>query len=112
MECEVFHYHVICLNESSTEDDLKKAYGKQALRSHPDKNKHPEASADFCMINEAKKGLEDVLRHNDAMMRNQEREEDLQRQEEAWREEKIIRKSQEESEERNKQAEMDACTNK
>ena len=34
------------------------------------------------MINEAKEGLEDLLRYNDAM---REREEDLQRQEEAWR---------------------------
>ena len=50
------------------------------------------------MINEAKQVLEDVLRHNDAMRRTQEREEDLQRQEEPWIEDKRIRKSQEEAE--------------
>ena len=49
---------------------------------------------------------------NDEMMRNQEREEDIQRQEEYWREDKRVRKSQEEAEERKKQAEMDACMNK
>ena len=42
-----------------------------ALQYHPDKNKHPQASDDFCMINEAKKGLEDLLRHNDEMRRTQ-----------------------------------------
>ena len=75
-----------------------------AFWSHPEKNKHPQASADFWMINKAKQGLEDLLCHNDAMMRTQEREEDLQRQEEAWRKDEWIRKSQEESEEQNKQA--------
>ena len=49
------------------------------------------------MINEAKEGLEDVLRHNDAMRRTHEIEEDLQRQEEAWREDEQIRKAQEEA---------------
>ena len=56
------------------------------LQSHPDKNNYPQTSADFCMINEAKKGLEDVLHHNDEMRRTQEREEYLQGQEETWRE--------------------------
>ena len=47
------------------------------------------------MINEAKQGLEDVLRHNDAMRRNKEIEEDPQHQEEVWKEDKRIRKAQE-----------------
>ena len=38
------------------------------------------------MINEAKEGLGDVLRHNNAMRRTQEREKDIQREEESWRE--------------------------
>ena len=105
------NYHVFCLNESSTEDDLKITYCKLALRSHPDKNKHPQASANFCMINETNQGLEYVLRHNAAMRRTQEIEEDLQYQEEYWREDKRIRTAQEESEEQKKQAEMDACMN-
>ena len=79
-EGDDLHYRVLGLNESSTEDDTKKSYQKLALRSHTDKNKHPQASAVMRMINEAKQGLEDVLRHNDATRRTQEREEDLQRQ--------------------------------
>ena len=43
------------------------------------------------MINEAKEGLEDLLRYNDAIREN---EVDIQRQEEAWREEERISKSQ------------------
>ena len=49
------------------------------------------------MIQDAKQGLEDVLRHNDPMGRSQEREEYIQCQEEAWREDEQIRKAQEES---------------
>ena len=85
MEGKVFHYHIIYLIEYSTEDDLKKANRKLALRYHPDKNKHPQASADFRMIKEAKKGFEYALRHNYVMRRTQERKEYLQLQEEAWR---------------------------
>ena len=59
------------------QDDMKKTYRKLALQSHPDKNNHPQASADFRMINEATQVLEYILRHNDKMMRTQEREEDL-----------------------------------
>ena len=66
------HYHVIFLNESSTGDDMKKAYHKLDLQYHPEKYNHPQASADFCMINEAKQGLEDVWRHNDEMRRTKE----------------------------------------
>ena len=80
MDSEVLHYHVLNLNESSIEDDLKNGYRKLSLQYHPDKNKHPHNSADFGMINKSKQGLEDVLRHNDAMGRIQERDEDIQRQ--------------------------------
>ena len=44
------------------------------------------------MINEAKEGLEDLLRYNDAMRKQ---EEDIQRQEEDLREDERIRKEQE-----------------
>ena len=52
LEGEVLHYYVLYLNESSIEDDLKKTICKLAVQSHPDKNKHPQASTAFCMINE------------------------------------------------------------
>ena len=61
------HYHVLCLNESSTEDDFKRAYRKLALQSHPDKNKHPQASSVMRTINKAKEVLEELFRYNDAM---------------------------------------------
>ena len=44
------------------------------------KNNHPHASADFCMIQESKQGLEEVLRLNETMKWTQEREEYLHRQ--------------------------------
>ena len=103
------NYHVLGLNEYSTEDDIKKAYRKLVLRYQPDKNKHPQDSSGMCMINEAKEGLEDLLCYNDATW---EQEEDIQHQEEACREEERIRKSQEEAEELKKKAETDACMNK
>ena len=53
LEDEVLHYHVLCLNESSKEDGLKKDYHKLDFQSYPDKNKHPQASDDFCMIHNA-----------------------------------------------------------
>ena len=94
MEGEYLHYNVPGLNESSAEDDMKKAYHKLTFRSHPDKNKHPQASDVMRMINEAKEGLKDLLHYNDAM---REQEEDIQRQEEAWRDDERIRKEQEEA---------------
>ena len=38
-----------------------------SLRFHPDKNIHEDASKVMQMINEAKEGLEDTLRNNDAI---------------------------------------------
>ena len=61
------HYHVLGLNESSTEDYIKTFYCKLALQSHPDKNKHPQDSAVMVILNEAKEGLEDILHYNYAM---------------------------------------------
>ena len=45
------------LNESSTEDDLKKPIVNWLFDLTLKTNKHPKASDYFCMINEAKKGL-------------------------------------------------------
>ena len=55
------------MNEYSSKDDIEKYYYKLALQSHPDKNKYLQASAVIRMIQEAKEGLEDLLRYNDAM---------------------------------------------
>ena len=48
------NYLVIGLNESSTEYDMKKAHRCLALRFHPDKNQHSQASDVMKMINESK----------------------------------------------------------
>ena len=80
MEGKFCYYHIPGLNESTTEDDLEKSYRKLALQSHPYKNKHPQVYAAFHMIQEVKKVLEETLRHNDTLRRNQVRKEDLQRQ--------------------------------
>ena len=91
LEGGYLHYHVLGLNQYSTQDDIKKSYRKLALQSHPDKNKHPQASAVMRIINQAKEGLGDLLCYNDAM---REQEEDPQHQEEAWREDGRISKAQ------------------
>ena len=75
MEGEEFNYHALGLNESSTEHDMKKAYRKLVIRSHPEKKNHPRASAVMGMINHGKEGLEDLFSYNDAMRKQ---EEDLQ----------------------------------
>ena len=54
------------LNDSSTEAETKTAYRSMALRFHPDKNIGLDTSNMMSMINEAKDGLEDTLRTNDA----------------------------------------------
>ena len=72
LEGEVLHYHVLGLNYYSIEDYFKKPIVNWIFYFNL-KNKHPQASADFCMINESKEGLEDILRHNDVMRRNKER---------------------------------------
>ena len=54
LEGEDFHYHVLGLNDSSTEDNMKKAYRKMAPPSQPDKNKHSKHSDAMRMINEDK----------------------------------------------------------
>ena len=57
---------VLGLNDSSTEAEMKKAYHYMARRFHPDKNIGLDTTEIMKMINEAKDGLEDTLRTNDA----------------------------------------------
>ena len=64
---EIFNWFVLGLNESSTEEDMKKAYRYMSLRFHRDKNIHEDASKMMGMINEAKEGLKITLRNNDAI---------------------------------------------
>ena len=71
-EGDELHYHVLGLDESSIEDDMKKAYCTLDRQFHPDKNKRFQFSFVMKMINEAKEELENTLHHNDAL-REQER---------------------------------------
>ena len=57
---------VLCLNDSSTEAEIKTAYRSMALRFHPDKNIGLDTSKMMSMINEAKDRLEETLLTNDA----------------------------------------------
>ena len=58
--------YVFGLNYSSAEAEMKKAYYSMARRFHPDKNIELNTTEMMKMINEAKDGLEDTLRNNDA----------------------------------------------
>ena len=46
---------------------MKTAYRSMALRFHPDKNIDVDTSKMMGMINEAKEGLKNTLRNNDAI---------------------------------------------
>ncbi|KAL3582812.1 hypothetical protein D5086_017144 [Populus alba] len=55
------YYNVLKLNRSATEDDMKKAYKRLAMKWHPDKNpvNKKEAEAKFKLISEAYDVLSD-----------------------------------------------------
>ncbi|MBI3290340.1 DnaJ domain-containing protein [Candidatus Microgenomates bacterium] len=53
------YYDILGVGKSASADELKKAYRKQALQWHPDRNKTPEAEAKFKEVNEAYEVLSD-----------------------------------------------------
>lgn len=53
------YYKILGISKGATEDEIKKAYRKMALKYHPDKNKSPGAEEKFKEIAEAYEVLHD-----------------------------------------------------
>jgi len=58
------YYKILGVTKTATEDDIKKAYRKMALKFHPDKNKEPDAEEKFKEIAEAYEVLGDKSKKN------------------------------------------------
>lgn len=58
------YYKVLGISKGASEDEMKKAYRKQALRFHPDKNKSPGAEDKFKEIAEAYDVLSDAKKRD------------------------------------------------
>ena len=53
------YYDILGLDRNSTQEDIKNAFRKHALKYHPDRNKEKDAPEKFKEINEAYQVLSD-----------------------------------------------------
>ena len=53
------YYQILGLTKNCSDDDIKKAYKKLAIKFHPDKNKAPQADEAFKKISKAYACLSD-----------------------------------------------------
>jgi DnaJ-class molecular chaperone len=53
------YYNILNISENASDEEIKKAYKKQALKFHPDRNKSPDATEKFKKISEAYQILTD-----------------------------------------------------
>ncbi len=56
------YYRILDVSPDATQEEIKKAYRKRALKIHPDVNDSPNADAQFKMLNEARDVLSDPSR--------------------------------------------------
>lgn len=53
------YYEILGVSKNATDEEIKAAYRRQALKWHPDRNKSPEATEKFKQINQAFEVLSD-----------------------------------------------------
>lgn len=58
MACKDY-YQVMGVQKNCTDNDLKKAFKRRAIKVHPDKNPAPQATAAFTKVNAAMACLSD-----------------------------------------------------
>lgn len=56
----VDYYEILGVARTASDDDIKSAYKKMALKFHPDKNQAPEAEEAFKKVSEAYQTLKDA----------------------------------------------------
>lgn len=58
------YYKILNIERNATDEEVKKAYRKLAMKYHPDKNKSPDAEEKFKKITEAYETLKDKEKRN------------------------------------------------